>query len=268
MRASVTLGVFLSHLALGPWVFAAPPSAAPPSAAPPSAAPPSDAPPSAAPPSDAAPSAAPPSKTPSKAPVYDNSSAQYRPPPTERRGGFAMGLTLSYGLGDYRGYPLEVEALNDPTQEQKTGLSMASNLSLWLGGSPRDWLTVGVGLSLMGATLNQEIGTTTGILFHVEGFPLYSWGGTFRNLGLGFDGGVGIGAIYAKDDKKFEDPLAESGGMSTLGFSVFWEPILFWKISMGPAVNYTYAFSQTMQVNQFVLGFRTALYSAQPKMKP
>lgn len=179
-----------------------------------------------------------------------------------------MGLTLSYGLGDYRGYPLEVEALNDPTQEQKTGLSMASNLSLWLGGSPRDWLTVGVGLSLMGATLNQEIGTTTGILFHVEGFPLYSWGGTFRNLGLGFDGGVGIGAIYAKDDKKFEDPLAESGGMSTLGFSVFWEPILFWKISMGPAVNYTYAFSQTMQVNQFVLGFRTALYSAQPKKKP
>jgi hypothetical protein len=200
----------------------------------------------------------------SSEPVYDDSSEQYRPPKTERRGGFATATTIAYGLGEYQGYPLEVAALNDPSQKRSTGATLTSSLSVWFGGSPRDWITTGLGLSLMSGGLGETIGNATGILFHLEGFPLYSLGGTYRNLGLGFDGGLGVGLLFDKDDTERQEPVAESGSLSTLGFSAFWEPITFWRMSMGPAVTYTHAFSQTMVINQITLGFRTALYSSQP----
>lgn len=205
-------------------------------------------------------------EAPPLAPTFDSTSIQYRPPETERRGGFVTALTIGYGLGEYHGYPLEVAALNDPSQKQSTGASLASNLSLWIGAAPRDWITFGFGLSFLGAALNQNFGTASAFLFHVEGFPLYSLGGIYRDLGLGFDGGAGASLLFDKDDKKLENPLAESGSLSTLGFNVFWEPIAFWKISMGPSLNYTHAFSQTMKVNQVTLGFRTVLYTSQPKL--
>jgi hypothetical protein len=137
---------------------------------------------------------------------------------------------------------------------------------LWLGGSPRDWLTTGLGFSLL-STRGQAMGTGVGILAHVEFFPLYSLGGTFHDLGVGFDGGLGISLLFENDDKKLEDPIAESGSLSTLGFSLFWEPIRVWHLSMGPTATYIYGFSQTMNINQFTLGFRGALYGVQPKKK-
>lgn len=176
-----------------------------------------------------------------------------------------MGLTGSYGVGVYRGYPMSVDALNDPNGRQSTDASLATNLNLWLGGSPRDWLTTGVGLSLLSAQLNQATGAGLAFLVHVEAFPLFSWGGTFQNLGIGLDGGLGVITLFDKDDKEFEDPIAESGSLSTLGFSLFWEPLRFWNISMGPSATYMHGFSQTMNVNQFTIGWRTALYGVQPK---
>jgi hypothetical protein len=200
--------------------------------------------------------------------AFDADSVQYDPPSTERRGGFAMGLTSGYGVGTYSGYELSVDALNDPSARQSTGLAMATNLSLWLGGSPRDWLTVGLGLSFYSAQLTDTFGAGSAFLLHVEGFPLYSLGGTFVDLGVGFEGGLGGIGLADAEDKQMEDPVAESGSLSTLAFKVFWEPIRYWHLSMGPAFNYTMGFSQTMQIHQATLGFRTALYGVQPKKKP
>jgi hypothetical protein len=199
--------------------------------------------------------------------TYDVESVSYQPPPTERRGGFAMGVSGSYGLGVYRGYPLSVDALNDPNGRQSTGASLATNTSLWLGGTPRDWLSAGLGLALLSANFNEARGVAAALVVHVEAFPLYSLGGTLENLGLGFDGGIGVATLFDPEDKEFEDPLAESGSLSTLGFSAFWEPIRFWQVSMGPTVSYIHGFSQTMNVNQFTIGWRSALYGVQPKKK-
>jgi hypothetical protein len=197
---------------------------------------------------------------------FDADSVSYQPPPTERRGGFAMAATLGYGIGVYRGYELSVDALNDPNGQKTTGPAVASQIALWFGGSPRDWLTAGLGLSLLSA---QNESTASGMAFmaHVEFFPLYYLGGTFHDLGLGFDGGLGVATMFDKADKDFETPIAESGSLSTLGFSAFWEPWRAWHFSFGPTANYVYGFSQTMNVNQFTIGFRGALYGVQPKKK-
>lgn len=198
---------------------------------------------------------------------FDDNSTQYMPPTTERRGGFAMGLTSGWGVGTYKGYELSVDALNDPSARQSTGAALASNLSLWLGGSPRDWLTVGLGISLYSARMTDPYGAGSAFLVHVEGYPLYSLGSIFVDLGIGFEGGLGMINLAKPGDSIAEEPVAESGSLSTLGFNAFWEPIRFWHISMGPSFNYTYGFSQSMNINQATIGFRTALYGVQPKKK-
>lgn len=177
-----------------------------------------------------------------------------------------MAASLGYGVGVYRGYELSVDALNDPNARQTTGPAVANQIALWLGGSPRDWLTAGLGFSLLSAQ-NKNLGTGIAFMAHVEFFPLYQLGGTFHDLGVGFDGGLGVATLFDKQDKDFETPIAESGSLSTLGFSAFWEPWRAWHFSFGPTATYVHGFSQTMHVNQFTLGFRGALYGVQPKKK-
>lgn len=196
--------------------------------------------------------------------TFEDNPINYVPPATQRRGGFALALNVGYGIGSYRGYPAEVAALGDPDQRVATGPALSTLVGLWLGGALRDWLTVGTGLSLRGA-MGEVIGSAPTVLFRVEAFPLFSLGGLYQDLGVGFDGGLGISALVDKDSPR--DPLAEGGAMSSLALSVFWEPLRFWHFSAGPELSYMHAFSQTMTVDQATLGFRLALYGVQPKKK-
>lgn len=178
-----------------------------------------------------------------------------------------MGLTSGFGAGAYSGYELSVDALNDPDQRQSTGGTMATFTSLWLGGSPRDWLTLGIGVLSVSAQGPDVFGGGGALVAHVEGYPLYSLGGTYRDLGLGFSGGLGMINLVDNEERDFEDPLASSGSLSTLSFDAFWEPWRVWHFSFGPALNYTHGFSQTMIINQVTLAFRASLYGVQPKKK-
>lgn len=204
---------------------------------------------------------------PNGSPAYDSENINYKPGAPERRGGFAMALTTGYGAGVHRGYELSIDALNDPNGQKTTGVTVATNTSLWFGGAIRDWITTGVGISLTSAPFTDPIGGGGAFIFHVEGFPLYSLGGQFRNLGLGLTGGIGVASLLDKDDPK-GDPVAESGALSTLHLTAFWEPWTPWHFSMGPALVYTRGFSQTMNIDQVTLNFRAALYGVQPKKKP
>ena len=175
-----------------------------------------------------------------------------------------MAISQGLGMGEYRGYPLTFAALNDPNGERSTGPAFTSNFNLWLGVALRDWLTVGLGFSAL-AGFGENQGSNVGLLFHAEAFPMFAWGGFYQDLGFAFDGGIGTSLLATTDDKKFEDPIAEGGAMSTLGLSAFWEPLRFWHFSAGPQLSYMYSFSQTMHVNQVTLGFRMSLYGVQPK---
>jgi hypothetical protein len=156
--------------------------------------------------------------------------------------------------------------LNDPDRKETTGPGFASQLSLWLGASIRDFLTFGVGASLLSAN-GDQLGGGLAMLLRIEGYPLFYKGGLYRDLGLSFEGGVSVGAIVEREDGKPGDPVANGGSMSTLGLGVFWEPLRFWHFSAGPSCNYLYAFSQTMQVHQGTLGFRFVFYGTQPKKR-
>lgn len=199
--------------------------------------------------------------------LFDSSESNYDPGPPLRRGGFAAGFVQGFGVGNYQGYPLSIAALNDPDGEQSTGLAFTSTFGLWVGGSLRDWLTVGVGFFAMGAS-GEARGSDVAFMLHLETYPLFSLGGFYEDLGIGLDGGLGTAALAAKDDTKFEDPIAEGGSMSTLAISAFWEPLRFWHFSLGPQFMYTHSFSQTMHVNQGTLGIRMSVYGTQPQKKP
>lgn len=196
--------------------------------------------------------------------MFDSTGSNYDPGPPVRRGGFAAGFIQGFGVGNYRGYPLSITALNDPNGEQSTGVAFTSTFGLWVGGSLRDWLTVGAGFFAMGASGDVR-GSDVAFMLHLETYPFFSWGGLYQDLGIGLDGGLGTALLAAKDDTKFEDPIAEGGSMSTLAVSAFWEPLRFWHFSMGPQFVYTHGFSQTMHVNQATLGIRMSVYGVQPK---
>lgn len=182
-----------------------------------------------------------------------------------------MSVTAGLGAGVYRGYPLRVDALNDPNQRQSTGAAAGNFFSLWVGAAPRDWLTLGVGaLGLRtlgpGAGGGDINGGGGALGAHVEGYPLFSRGGLYRDLGLGFGGGIGMVQLMDPDSDD-DEPVADSGALSTLSFDAFWEPWRVWNFSFGPALNYTHGFSQSMTVNQVTLCLRSTLYGIQPKKK-
>ncbi len=189
----------------------------------------------------------------------------YQRPTIERRGGFAMAFNFGYGLSAFSGYPNEVVKLNDPQFLAKTKASLGSTASLWFGGAIRDWLVIGGGFSTVTATVNQLVGNQFGVILHLDLFPLYSLGRVYRDLGFTFDGGLGMATIFDKDDR--DDLLADSGSLSTVGLSVFYEPLRFWKLSQGPQLSYTHGFSQSLKSHTLTLGWRIALYSGQPKTK-
>lgn len=198
--------------------------------------------------------------------TFDEAKVNYDPGPTLRRGGFYMGFQQALGVGSYTGYPLEVAALNDPSQKQTTGPGLATQFSLWLGASVRDYFSFGLGASLLSAN-GAQVGGGLAMLVRLEAYPLFYQGRFFQDLGLSFEGGLSMGAILEREDGKPGDVVADGGAMSTLGAGVFWEPLRFWHFSAGPSCNYLYAFSQTMHVHQGTLGFRFVFYGTQPKKK-
>lgn len=198
----------------------------------------------------------------------DDNLISYERPETERRGGFAIGMTTGLSLVDFSGYPNRVSAIGDAAQEERTGANLGSNFGFWVGGSPRDWITLGAGIASTGTLGGDYRASNAAFVLHAEVFPLYSLGGTFRDLGLSVDGGPSFGAMYASDDKDFENVLADGGSMSFLASTIFWEPIRFWHFSTGPAFVASHSFSQTLTVNQFALSWRIVFYGDQPKDRP
>jgi hypothetical protein len=197
----------------------------------------------------------------------DSNEVNYAAPPTERRGGFAMGVQSGVSLVDFSGYPNEAGAIGDPAALAATGPSLGFGFTFWVGGAFRDFVAMGVGLTSTGPLGGDYLASNAGFVLHFEGYPLYALGSRFRDLGLSFDGGPGVGVMFDSQDTKGETPLAMGGGMSFVGAGVFYEPVQFWQMSFGPALNFTTSFSQTMTVNQAMLGIRFSFYGDQPKEK-
>ncbi len=188
-------------------------------------------------------------------PGNDDNEASYAPPPPQRRGGFTFGVTPSLTLSHYGGSLNELSKLDDPAFHEST-TSLGFGVTTWFGGALRDWFTFGLGFS-MNSTFGEPQGLSSAYLLRLEGFPAYSLGGAYRDLGVAGEFGLATGVL-----QRDGDDVAEGGDMSHVAFSVFYEPLRLWKLSMGPAVSYAHDFSQSLTVNTFSLGWRVVFYGS------
>jgi hypothetical protein len=173
-------------------------------------------------------------------------------------------LQTDFGYMSVEGYPNKLGQIGSPDYRSHIG-GVGNSLSLVLGGALRDWLTAGMVVRTGGVMgENQIVGGITALGLQLQGFPLWSQGGAWRNLGLVGEFGVGLGGIVDNTDKDNPDVLADGGGMSHLSFGVSYEVFKFWLFSAGPVVNYAHQFSQSVSGHAVTGGMKLTFYSAQP----
>lgn len=180
----------------------------------------------------------------------------YNPGKALRRSDFAMGLGIGAALGAASGYPNELSKLNDPRYEANTGFAVGPGGSVWLGGALRDWLVLGLGVhtsSLAGSGLTSS---GTAFVFHLEGYPAFSLGGPFRDLGLFTEFGAGGRTI-----KKDSGVVADGGLLSLVSIGAVYEFLrLGSHLSSGPTLQLKHEWSESLSTTSLLAGFRIAYY--------
>lgn len=184
---------------------------------------------------------------------------RYAAPPTERRGGFHLGLASGAGYGGIVGYPNKLGQIDNPVYRRSVD-GLATTTGLWLGGMLRDWLGVSVGASLLSALEKEQQAATFALVLHLEAFPAYALGERWRDFGVLAEFGAGGGVVLDDDQQE----RANGGALSVIGIGAFWEPWKFWHVSAGPALQYSYRYSESMQAHGISLGLRVAFYGVQP----
>jgi len=187
-----------------------------------------------------------------------------RPVKAERRTVLAMGISIGGSLGSAAGFP------NDPIKiglyRNYTDSEIGAGFSgrAWAGFALRDFLIFGASVGAIGFKAGEHVAFLGTLGFHTEVFPLYPLGGTYRELGLAFETGIGTGIVTPSGDTK--NLLVDGGLTSSIGLTAFYEGFRVGpKLSMGPYLGYDYTWSSSLRGGAFVLGWRTALYPLNKK---
>lgn len=187
-----------------------------------------------------------------------------RPVKAERRTVLTMGISIGASLGSSSGFP------NDPTKiglisnYTDSGIGAGFGSRAWAGFALRDFLVFGASIGALGLDAGDHVVFLGTLGFHTEIFPLFPLGGTFREIGLAFETGIGTGIVTPVDDTS--NIIVDGGLTSSIGASVFYEGLrLGPKLSMGPYLGYDYLWSASQRGGAVVLGWRTALYPLNKK---
>ena len=172
-----------------------------------------------------------------------------------RRSDVTVGASPSFFLGDATGYPNEVAKIDDPAFRSSTGVSPGAGGAVWVGGALRDWLSFAFGFGFGSLKGEQAEASIDSFIFRVEGFPLFSQGGALRDLGV--SGTFGLGVVTLEQDG---ETTAEGGAMALMTYGVFYEAWRFGRFTLGPNVEYTHMFSQTLKLHTAAAGLRLAFY--------
>lgn len=179
----------------------------------------------------------------------------------ERRSDFVLGASGGLLLGTASGYPNEIDKIDDPDFESKTGFAIGNGLSFWLGGALADWFTFGLGATLVnGSGSKGDVGGGAFIV-KVETFPLYGLGGPLRDLAFFADFGAGSLTIQGEPD---ED--AEGGFTSVAGLGSAYELFRFGRFALAPTAQYLLVSSQTVTAHSGILGARVVFYGGPRKV--
>lgn len=175
----------------------------------------------------------------------------------ERRSDFVFGLSSGVLLGSARGYPNEVDKIDEPEFESNTGFQLGVSGMAWLGGAFTDWFTYGLGYAHLTGSGPDASGTGGAFLFHIEAFPLYSLGGPWRDLAV--FGNFGAGGYTVDSDFPAEDD-GDGGFVSFVGLGSAYELFRFGNFAIGPTVDYLNLRSPTLSAHQFTAGARILFY--------
>jgi hypothetical protein len=195
--------------------------------------------------------------------------AGYNPGKQKRRSDFAASIGFGPALGSASGYPNEVAKIGDPRYQADTGFTGGNATSIWIGVALRDWMVFGVGLHpytiqnskcpvFASSSPPSDCVLSTGGVFmmHIEAYPLFYEAPAFQNLGIFTEVGAGSRKI-----QRGSETIAEGGVMSFMSLGVVYEPIrLGDHFSLGPYIQFSHEFSETLTDNQGVLGFRAVYY--------
>lgn len=196
---------------------------------------------------------------PASEPVIAEEEPSWLEAPSERRCGFAIGISAGANMGTVSGFPNDAVKIGRDEFEVDTGFSGGGSGILWVGLAPTDWIVFGGGFNY-GRLASADHDTGFGaVAFHVDAFPLFGLGGPWREVGLTFEGGVGATTTTLRADDV--DKAIDSGIASRLSAGLFYEGIRAWKVSMGPFVSYDGMWSPSAFQPTVWIGWRTALYA-------
>lgn len=188
---------------------------------------------------------------PARADVEDQGSG-YDPGPATRRSGFAAGVAFGGAFGGVSGYPNELAKIDDPRYEARTGAAAGFGESVWIGGALRDWIVVGVGFHGTSVSGGGRSSSGAAFVLHLEGYPLFSQGGIFRDLGL--IGEFGAGGCTIREGSSV---AADGGMLSVAGIGAVYEAVrLGSHFSAGPLIQVTHQWSQSLTADVFLAAIR------------
>ncbi len=193
---------------------------------------------------------------------FDNKPAPDKPAwetaLSERRCGFSFGLVAGGMLGAVEGFPNDSEKIDREIYFTETGFAGGGQVSNWFGIAMTDWFTFGLG-GHFGTLKSADHDTSFfGGNFHIDVFPLYGLGGSWRELGMNVDAGVSNATTSHVDDP--DVGLIESGGASRIAIGAFYEGFRWWKLSTGPFATFDQLWSTSVYRPTAWIGWRTAFY--------
>jgi hypothetical protein len=181
--------------------------------------------------------------------------SQYQPPKAELRSDFLIGLNLGLAAGRAAGYPNEAEKIGRREYRELREFGSGSFIELWLGGALRDWFSVGFGLSVLASGEEERRLSQAAFITRLEGYPLYTLGGRWRDLGVTFDAGAGGSLIQAN-----KETIADGGAVAYIGPGLVYEWIRFGSFTLSPTLGFVHNFSPSMSSSFVTAGVRLVFY--------
>jgi hypothetical protein len=173
---------------------------------------------------------------------------------SERRSGFALGADVGLGLGNADGYPKDAVKLNDPRYRADTEFAFGALGRAWLGGTIRDWFSFGLGVETLSVHGNGLTTSGSAFILRPELYPLWSLGGTYRDLGAYANFGIGWSMLTHRDSTT----VADGGSLGVVGLGLFHESLRWHHVAVGPTMGCSLYFSETMKATIAQLGLRVS----------
>lgn len=170
------------------------------------------------------------------------------------RSDVAFGASSGVRLGVARGWMNKAAELGRPEFERNTGAAVGNGATLWIGGALKDYFVYAIGGTGGSVSGNGLDGSGGAFIVRLEAFPLVSLlPRPARDLGVAATFGVGSYSISDHGQN-----VAEGGSMSLVSVALFHESLRWGTFALGPNLEYSRWFSQSLTVDTAELGVRIA----------